>query len=121
MYIESEGNKMVKFEVYNEMVFYWCNGWNIEDLKNLILNDYNGIKEGVDICMIEDKNNLQSAYLSVYDNKLWLTLNKHNREDFDNDYENVKAIEIKNSDIISLDFNNGIKQFMYEKFLEMKK
>ena len=98
------------------MNFTWCNGYNITKLKKLIKDDFRGFNDGADICGVIDKDNLKSAYLSVYDDKLCFTLNKHeSKKNFNDEYENVRYIEIPTKDIVSLNNVRFIK-FIFEKF-----
>ena len=80
--------------------FMFCNNYTLEKIKTTSI-EYLDYEKAHDLAIIENREAHVSAYLGVYDNKFQLTYSIHSKNDYDNNFVNLKAIpdEINIKDI----------------------
>lgn len=91
----------------------WTNGFTLEKLQDAIKNDFDSIKETIDICYIEDREQGTSIYLAKYNGDLYLTLSRHNKDDYDNDFENTATVYVNRDRVANADEKEFKKYMMY--------
>lgn len=91
----------------------WANDFSLEKLKDIIANDFDNLKEAIDICYIEDLTNGTSVYLAKYNNALYLTLSEHNKADFNEDFDNKASVLVDKDKIVSFSEDEFKKYINY--------
>ena len=112
--ILTESNKiedLTEVKAVNNII--WTNGFTLSKLKDAIKNDFDSIKETIDICDIEDREDGTSVYLAKYNGHLYLTLSRHNKNDYDNDFENTATVYVNEDKVANSTEEEFIKYINY--------
>lgn len=112
--ILTESNKiedLTEVKAVNNII--WTNGFTLSKLRDAIKNDFDSIKETIDICDIEDREDGTSVYLAKYNGHLYLTLSRHNKNDYDNDFENTATVYVNEDKVANSTEEEFIKYINY--------
>lgn len=87
------------YKEFNKNIeFYFCNGHCIDEIKEGNVEDLS-YEKAHDLANIENKKYNISAYLGVYDDEFQLTYCIHNKDDFENEFDNVMVDKLDISKI----------------------